>query len=62
MSPEQQMVQEFHAKYNLPRAARPTMPGIKDRMRRARLIVGEAAEFLGVGPTYLSKMTAGKEE
>ena len=46
MSPEQRMVQEFHEKYGLPAAASPTMPTIKDRMRRARLIVGEAAEFL----------------
>ena len=46
MSPEQRMVQEFHEKYGLPAVANPTMPTIKDRMRRARLIVGEAAEFL----------------
>lgn len=46
MSPEQRLVLEFHRKYDLPRAAAPTMPGVKDRMRRARLIVGEAAEFL----------------
>lgn len=46
MSPEQQAVADFHRKYDLPVATRPTMPSPKDRMRRARLIVGEAAEFL----------------
>ena len=46
MSPEQRMVQQFHEKYDLPCADRPVMPGVKDRLRRARLIVGEAAEFL----------------
>ncbi len=46
MSPEQRMVLEFHEKYRAPAAATPTMPSMKDRMRRARLIVSEAAEFL----------------
>lgn len=46
MSPEQRMVCEFHEKYGLPRAARPCVPPPKDRLRRARLIVSEAAEFL----------------
>jgi predicted HAD superfamily Cof-like phosphohydrolase len=46
MSPEQRMVQEFHKKHDLPHATRPAMPSAKDRMRRARLIVTEAAEFL----------------
>ena len=46
MSPEQRMVQEFHAKYEVPIADRPTMPTVKQRMRRARLIFSEAAEFL----------------
>jgi len=46
MSPEQRMVKEFHARYDLPRATTPAMPGVKDRMRRARLIITEAAEFL----------------
>ncbi len=46
MSPEQRMVREFHLKYDLPAPAAPVMPSPKDRMRRARLIVSEAAEFL----------------
>jgi predicted HAD superfamily Cof-like phosphohydrolase len=46
MSPEQAMVKEFHQKYGVPCAERPEMPSIKDRMRRARLIMGEAAEFV----------------
>jgi predicted HAD superfamily Cof-like phosphohydrolase len=46
MSPEQRMVKEFHAKYDLPRPAAPIMPSVKDRLRRARLISTEAAEFL----------------
>jgi predicted HAD superfamily Cof-like phosphohydrolase len=46
MSPEQAMVLEFHQKYGAPTAERPRMPGIKDRLRRARLIFSEAAEFL----------------
>lgn len=46
MSPEQRMVLEFHEKYNLPRPARPSMPSHKDRLRRARLIFTEAAEFI----------------
>jgi predicted HAD superfamily Cof-like phosphohydrolase len=46
MGPEQKMVADFHAKYDLPRPAAPTMPAPKDRLRRARLIISEAAEFL----------------
>lgn len=46
MSPEQAMVKEFHDKYGAPSADRPTMVTIKDRMRRARLIFTEAAEFI----------------
>jgi predicted HAD superfamily Cof-like phosphohydrolase len=46
MGPEQRMVKEFHARYDLPRAATPVMPDVKDRLRRARLIITEAAEFL----------------
>lgn len=46
MSPEQRMVKEFHEKYDLPRAAAPIMPNVKDRLRRVRLIVTESAEFL----------------
>jgi predicted HAD superfamily Cof-like phosphohydrolase len=40
------MVLAFHEKYNLPRPARPVMPGPKDCLRRARLIFTEAAEFI----------------
>jgi len=40
------MVHEFHARHDLPRPTRPVMPSVKDRMRRARLIIGESAEFL----------------
>jgi predicted HAD superfamily Cof-like phosphohydrolase len=46
MSPEQRMVLEFHRKHGAPAPDTPTMPSIKDRMRRARLILSEAAEFL----------------
>lgn len=46
MSPEQAMVQEFHVKYGAPVAQRPTLISVKDRMRRARLIFTEAAEFI----------------
>lgn len=46
MSPEQAMVKEFHQKYGAPAAAVPRMPTVKDRMRRARLILTEAAEFI----------------
>lgn len=46
MSPEQAMVKEFHDKYGAPVALRPTMISVKDRMRRARLIFSEAAEFI----------------
>lgn len=46
MSPEQAMVKEFHEKYGAPTASTPAMIGVKDRMRRARLIFSEASEFL----------------
>ncbi len=46
MGPEQAMVQEFHQKYGAPWSSRPKMIGVKDRMRRARLIFTEAAEFI----------------
>lgn len=40
------MVSSFHAKYGCPIAKRPAQLTIKDRLRRARLICSEAAEFL----------------
>jgi predicted HAD superfamily Cof-like phosphohydrolase len=40
------MVKEFHEKYEAPVRSRPGQIGVKDRLRRARLISGEAAEFL----------------
>lgn len=46
MSPEQCMVKEFHLKYGAPIQETPRQIGVKDRMRRARLIFSEAAEFL----------------
>jgi predicted HAD superfamily Cof-like phosphohydrolase len=46
MSPEQKLVVEFHDKYGAPSATTPHMPDIKSRMRRARLIFTEAAEFI----------------
>lgn len=46
MSPEQCMVKEFHRKYGAPIQELPAQIEVKDRMRRARLIVSEAAEFL----------------
>jgi len=46
MSPEQRMVLEFHQKHDAPVRSTPAMIGVKDRLRRARLIVGEASEFL----------------
>ena len=46
MSPEQKMVKAFHEKYGAPSRLTPTMLNPKDRLRRARLIVSEAAEFL----------------
>jgi predicted HAD superfamily Cof-like phosphohydrolase len=46
MSPEQCMVKEFHLKYGAPTRETPAQIDVKDRMRRARLIVSEAAEFL----------------
>jgi len=46
MSPEQAMVREFHVKHGAPVQSRPAQIAPKDRLRRARLIVSEAAEFL----------------
>jgi predicted HAD superfamily Cof-like phosphohydrolase len=46
MSPEQCMVREFHRKYELPIQDTPAQISVKDRLRRARLISSEAAEFL----------------
>ncbi len=46
MSPEQCMVREFHRKYEAPIREHPEQIGVKDRLRRARLIMSEAAEFL----------------
>ena len=46
MSPEQRMVTEFHEKYGAPTRSAPDMIGVKDRLRRARLILSEASEFL----------------
>ncbi len=51
MSPEQRMVKEFHEKYGSPSRDKPTMISVKDRMRRARLICSEAAEFLEAADT-----------
>jgi predicted HAD superfamily Cof-like phosphohydrolase len=46
VSPEQAMVREFHRKYQSPARDTPILIDHKDRLRRARLIVSEAAEFL----------------
>jgi len=46
MGPEQCMVREFHRKYELPIEDAPVQISVKDRLRRARLIASEAAEFL----------------
>ncbi len=46
MSPEQAMVQAFHEKYDAPVGKVPRQIGVKDRLRRARLIFSEASEFL----------------
>ena len=46
MSPEQRMVKEFHQKYDAPVQHTPRQIDVKDRLRRARLICSEAAEFL----------------
>jgi predicted HAD superfamily Cof-like phosphohydrolase len=40
------MVKEFHGKYGAPIRSTPAQIGVKDRLRRARLISSEAAEFL----------------
>lgn len=42
----QQSVKDFHVKFGCPVAEKPTMISEKDRLRRARLIVSEAAEFV----------------
>jgi predicted HAD superfamily Cof-like phosphohydrolase len=46
MTPEQRMVQEFHEKYDAPVRTVPTLLAPKDCLRRARLIFGEAGEFI----------------
>ncbi|MBU0637959.1 MAG: nucleotide pyrophosphohydrolase [Planctomycetes bacterium] len=46
MAPEQTLVSEFHQKYGAPVQDVPRQISAKDRLRRARLIVSEAAEFL----------------
>ncbi len=46
MSPEQQMVRAFHEKYGSPIGECPRQISPKDRLRRARLIFSEAAEFI----------------
>lgn len=46
MGPEQAMVREFHAKYGAPIQDAPKQIDVKDRLRRARLICSEAAEYL----------------
>ena len=46
MGPEQCMVKEFHQKYGAPVRETPGQISVKDRLRRARLICSEAAEFL----------------
>ncbi len=46
MGPEQCMVIEFHQKYGAPIQETPRQISVKDRLRRARLICAEAAEFL----------------
>lgn len=46
MTAEQRMIKAFHEKYGAPSRSTPGMISLKDRMRRARLIVSEAAEFL----------------
>ncbi len=46
MGPEQCMVKEFHQKYGAPIQETPRQISVKDRLRRARLICSEAAEFL----------------
>jgi predicted HAD superfamily Cof-like phosphohydrolase len=40
------MVREFHEKYSAPVRSTPTLISPKDRLRRARLIFSEAAEFI----------------
>ena len=51
MGPEQCMVKEFHQKYGAPIQSTPGQIGVKDRLRRARLISSEAAEFLEAADT-----------
>jgi predicted HAD superfamily Cof-like phosphohydrolase len=40
------MVREFHEKYDAPVGDSPRQIGVKDRLRRARLIFSEASEFI----------------
>ncbi|MCH8805976.1 MAG: nucleoside triphosphate pyrophosphohydrolase family protein [Planctomycetes bacterium] len=51
MGPEQAMVREFHQKYDAPIQSAPRQIGAKDRLRRARLIISEASEFLEAADT-----------
>jgi predicted HAD superfamily Cof-like phosphohydrolase len=51
MNAEQARVQAFHEKYGAPVRRTPTLIEPKDRLRRARLIVSEAAEFLDAADT-----------
>ena len=51
MGPEQAMVREFHRKYDAPIQSAPRQIGAKDRLRRARLIISEASEFLEAADT-----------
>ena len=46
MNSEQTLVRDFHVKYGAPVQSTPAQIAPKDRLRRARLIVSEAAEFL----------------
>lgn len=46
MDNQQAMVREFHQKYDSPAPDRPVSISPKDRLRRARLIFSEAAEFI----------------
>ncbi len=51
MSPQQEMVLEFHKKYGAPFSDVPGQIDVKDRLRRARLIFSEASEFLEAADT-----------
>lgn len=46
MGPEQTLVRAFHEKYEAPIGPKAAQITPKDRLRRARLIISEAAEFL----------------